>query len=330
MNNIFLKTLLCGCCFLPVLSGCTPKTVPTPVQPGAVETVLSRNARLISEEMVLLMGASAPESVQAPALAPMPRYAAIDRPLQIVWHGGLFEGVQLVASKIDFKAEVYGATPATPVVVDSMNRATAQDILQQFGVQSGERANIIVDIPARTIRVVYASFVGKPEPKAEVQEKSKKQPAVKTSTKKQKSQTKKHTSTTKRVLPAEKQPVAAPPPSAPSSDKGKTPSSLVTPAASSTLPLDAVKAPVPLPASVAPETTPPPVVSSPVVSPPVRSPEASSPKMEAIDDDVPISFPSDMKESSTTAKTPSRTPARRPSSKDDEMADILQSLDEGK
>ncbi|TVQ81757.1 MAG: hypothetical protein EA357_12035 [Micavibrio sp.] len=85
------------------------------------------------------------------------------RTVSVEWVGPIEPITQRLAERVGYKFNIIGLQPPVPVIV-TLNTAEKPviDVLRDIGLQSGQRADIIVDAELKTVEVSYRTLYGEP------------------------------------------------------------------------------------------------------------------------------------------------------------------------
>lgn len=145
------------------LSACAsaPKPAADATLPDPLMSEIASHAEHVSIAVTGLMAQSSLNggvSQQVPpATFPLERLPVdLQVGIEMDWHGELEPAVEAVAAFVGWEFMVVGARPPQPIVVlVSSAGDSAGHLLRSLGQQAGQRANVIVRSPSRTIEVVY-------------------------------------------------------------------------------------------------------------------------------------------------------------------------------
>ena len=158
LKKIILLTLCAA-----MLSGCSGRTrhVEVPASTPEMDLVakeLAASREHIVHELSLLRKVSppAPASVAVPDWSSPPEF---NTHADLVWNGPVEKGVAALALKIGWQARKFGTAPVQDIIVYTEGQGTVLDVLQSFGAQTGQRANIVADVSSRTFKLIYPDGV---------------------------------------------------------------------------------------------------------------------------------------------------------------------------
>lgn len=157
------SVVLIGILFL--LVGCArqhPVAVATPTEPDPLAEALARSARNIERLWGQLARLSPSPGSTAATASPAPRPAAPRNPvlqkrISLQWTGELRALVRHLAALIQYSFHERGARPALPIHTSlHVADTSVADILQEAGLQAGQRAGVRVHGGAsRRLELVY-------------------------------------------------------------------------------------------------------------------------------------------------------------------------------
>lgn len=146
---------------LSLISGCAsqPK-VEAPARQDQALTMLQRSAQSIQQSLSQLAEAEQYEKMRQKPNEPriskqIPGMEAI---VTMPWNGTIEQAVSKLASFSGYEVKFMGRPPVLPILVQiGREPATVSDHLRNIGIQSGTRADIVVDPKQRVVEVRYAN-----------------------------------------------------------------------------------------------------------------------------------------------------------------------------
>lgn len=162
MNRRMLWLALCA--GLVFLGGCAtqPEVAPkAQIAPDPVYRDLQVSAQRIADAQSDLARMS---SAQHPAMVPLgpPMGVALppemSRQIYLRWNGDVAPVVKSLARMVGYSYKQVGSPPANPVIVNiDTSSMSVFDVVQEIGMQCGDRAGVLVDPIKRQFVVVWAA-----------------------------------------------------------------------------------------------------------------------------------------------------------------------------
>ena len=139
------------------LSGCaeTKQTIQAAPSDPALVTVADA-ARSMAEQLKILSAIEQQSRGAYPVLEASPTTGPLAERVTIVWSGEPEKVLTNIAIKTGYEMRIVGRRPVTPpiVTIEARNRKIF-DVLQDIGLQLGERHGVQVDDNNETITLVY-------------------------------------------------------------------------------------------------------------------------------------------------------------------------------
>jgi defect-in-organelle-trafficking protein DotD len=83
------------------------------------------------------------------------------RAISVEWVGPVEQITQVLADRASYNFLIVGASPPVPLVVDlDIENMPVVEVLRNIGLQMGQRADIRIDAPRRSIEIHYAPVDG--------------------------------------------------------------------------------------------------------------------------------------------------------------------------
>ncbi|MBI1273817.1 MAG: DotD/TraH family lipoprotein [Alphaproteobacteria bacterium] len=143
-----------------LLAACAQETTLTPVV-AENDPVTVRLAKAAEKAANALDDIAAVESNRSPAVVVQDFSGAPDnlqQPTTITWHGPVEQIVETLASRAGYRFNLAGKAPPVPVVVTlNVFEKPLIKVLQDIGMQLGQRADLAVDAERGLVEVQYAA-----------------------------------------------------------------------------------------------------------------------------------------------------------------------------
>ena len=149
--------------FSAVLAACAPLRGDPQIAatPDKVSLLMAQAADRASSALETL---AAVEQSRSPGIAVAPLQdmpPELGRAMTVAWNGPVEPIARKLADRAGYAFRTVGAPPAVPIIVNiNAENTPVGEILRNLGLQMGVRADIRVDVAARSIEIHYAPVTG--------------------------------------------------------------------------------------------------------------------------------------------------------------------------
>jgi len=150
-----------------LISGCSgsqlkdERKIPKPDQDQSL-ILLQKSASSIEQSLTQLAEAEQFEKMKLRPNEPRiyKQVPGMEGIITMPWHGTLEQAVSKLASFSGYQVKFMGKPPVIPIIVQiGGDPATVSDHLRNIGIQSGNRADIIISVLQKVVEVRYANGV---------------------------------------------------------------------------------------------------------------------------------------------------------------------------
>ncbi|TAL63638.1 MAG: type IV secretion protein DotD [Burkholderiaceae bacterium] len=152
-SSIVLSGVIC------ILSGCATPPPPKPPASDAAQLQLAAAADDVRRSLKQLAEAEQFDKLHATPGTPDlgPALTGLNQTVSMPWNGPIEPILERIAALGGYTVMYVGKRPTLPILVSlgpSPTRAAA--LLQDVGLQAGDRANVVVDPATKRVGVIYA------------------------------------------------------------------------------------------------------------------------------------------------------------------------------